>query len=484
MFSILSSEQNDFANQEKQFREHMRSTLNSGIEFMHPTTIEKIDNINESIDKQIAYLKNKVRVINLISAKGQGFKTIDKNELPTTHFFVAVGLVNIEAPDKDTMRKYLKLEGLENAKFEKKHAMEGYLQYLNEYITKLEKLKQTMLSKEYSTTENEFQYNLQTHMKVFLNKTKYYIFDVYLNHYIQYVYLLFAINIYKNAESFFILNATDRKLVYLTDKIKEMVDSKSITIEDEGNLEKVHTAITSLINDHNNVSEYNQLIKKGGMCGGSGGVTTMADGVIDDVIKKHNHFFEVFRNTRNKMADYFMEVNNLVNEQIQKLKDFKSSIAQLRPDDYAQFTDINKILQEFRNSEDLNTDYDIKKHPVVLKNIMERLKVDTTKDIDDALKKAVISANITENEISNASSSTQTTNSQLKSNSTNTVNTKLPNASNMPIASNMPNASNPPSTTATTATTKTGGFVRSGTKFPSNNYKILDRHVRACRNKK
>jgi hypothetical protein len=26
--------------------------------------------------------------------------------------------------------------------------------------------------------------------------------------------------------------------------------------------------------------------------------------------------------------------------------------------------------------------------------------------------------------------------------------------------------------------------VRSGTKFPSNNYKILDRHVRACRNKK
>lgn len=118
---------------------------------------------------------------------------------------------------------------------------------------------------------------------------------------------------------------------------------------------------------------------------------------------------------------------------------------------------------------------------------MERLKVDTTKDIDDALQNAVTSANITQKEISIASSSTQTTNSQLKSNSTNNVNTKPPNASNvqnvsnMLNASNIPNASNPSSTTATT---KTGGFVRSGTKFPSNNYKILDRHVRACRNKK
>ena len=331
-------------------------------------------------------------------------------------------------------------------------------QYFKEYIGKLENLK-SMSIDDYKVPENTgYQVELKNKLKIFINKTKYFIFDVYMNHYVQFIYLLFAINIYKTTESYFKLNAEQQKQLSIMDKTDNILKlTNQMQESDSVNFQKTKDSMNSLIEKIGDISKYNKptqneinklktLDDKAVKQGGS--ITTVADSIFEDIIAKHNQFFEIYKDTRDAMPDYFNNINELVMNKINYLQDLSNSIMTLQPEHFDIIKRTQQEVAKLSNQPELNKNYKINNNPLV-------------KQLRDDLEVSINSTN----------QYAQT----LQQENQNMIDTVSPNNMTMGApATSAPVISDPSATSATTnpfSGTTSGGFVRAGTLFPKNNYK-------------
>jgi hypothetical protein len=179
-------------------------------------------------------------------------------------FFVSLGMVNIITDNEAELKKYLQLVDLPKAEFQQKvSVIPGFVQYMNEYVKKLTDLKELSVEKEELPENTGFQVELRQKLDYLLQKNKAMIFDVYLNHYIQYMYLLFAINIFKNTEAFFKINAEQQKQIALLTKTDGLMSAiESLTSNDDENMKRINENIQYLIDQTSKVSEFNKIDPK------------------------------------------------------------------------------------------------------------------------------------------------------------------------------------------------------------------------------
>jgi hypothetical protein len=472
MFSFLSSKK-DFDNNKNELNSHFNGSMNQAYGFMK--SISNVDDININIDKMISFMIDKTRYIDQIPKRGTGFNAM--KDVDNIRLFIALGLVRIQSDTHAQHKEHLKLNQLEAAKFEQKESIVGYKQYMNEYIDKLKKLRELSIDKEALPENTSYQIELKKKLELFILKTKYYIFDIYLNHYIQFTYLLFAINIYKNTEAFFKINAEMQKQLFLLGESDELLQ-KTSTVQDTDteNITNIKSHIDSLIEKVGTVSKFNlpeqkdidkiqKINDSDPYTGSSGGgvsthrsttkrrgkphkggdvpfVTTAADGTIKDVLAKHEHFYEVYKNTRLGMPAYFDSVNNLIMSKIKYLEDMKNDIMKLSPKQYALFDTVSKKFDSFFSTKEWSKDYNIKQNEIVNQNMEQRLNQITT-DIKDTMN----------NNYAYVKEMTSETDKQAD-----ILQAAPPPTPNINVED--------PNTERLT----TGGFVRSSTVFPKNNY--------------
>ena len=445
MFSFFS-EKNDFNAQKNEFNNHIISGFGQSFNFMSSTS--DITLIDRNIDNMIQYINKKMDFIGEIPDKDTEYK--NTNNVEYMKVLISLGLVRIQSQNELEHKEHLKLNSLETAKFQKKDALVGFQSYLKEYVSKLDVLKKMTIQNETLPDNTSYQIELKNKLEYFILKTKYFIFDIYLNHYVQYVYLLFAINIYKNTEAFFKLNAEQQKQIAILDKTNNLLKQYDVLEKkDSETFDNIKKHIDALINQTSNVSQFNkpppqevQKLKEindknpvnQNQYGGT--ITTAADGIISDIVEKHKHFYTVFRKTRNSMPGYFKMVNDTITEKITQLKELKNSITNLVEKDYELLKKTNEALSGLRGSQELSDKYNIKDHPVVKENMVKRLD-EISKNIENTIEQ-------TKNYGESIMNDTEQTATQINQQ---------------------------PSTDAVNETRPVqGGFVRSGTKFPKKNY--------------
>lgn len=436
MFSGFNAKK-DFASQQTEFMQHITSNFGQSFGFLQ--SVNQLGSVNENIDNMLKFLKQKVDFIEDIPDINSEHKLIsDVNKIK---LFVSLGVVDINSKTDTDQRLHLQLKNLNTAKFRRKPVMNGMKQYFDEYISKLTTLKDMSID-EFKIPDNTgYQLELKNKLQIFINKTKYFIFDIYLNHYVQYVYLLFAINIYKTTESFFILNAEQQKQLSLLDKTNKMLSYREqIQSNDSDNFNKIKAAMNSLIEKTADISQFNkptndEISKLKTLDTQSGGsIGTVADEIIESILKKHNHFFEVYKDTRNAMPGYFNNVNDLVMSKINYLQELSNTIMTLEPEHYELLKKTNEELSKAYSVPELQKDYKIEQNAIVKQNLDERL-ANMSRDIKDTITNSEQYAKTLQRE----------TDDMIK---TTTPSSVKPD----PVLSQ-------------------GGFVRSGTRFPPNNYK-------------
>ena len=469
MFSSFN-ETKDFDPQKKEFINHIEKSLDNGFGFMNQSQkIETLVSIDDNIDKQVAYLQKKIEVIRMIPPVDSTFQTVN-DESNSMRLFVALGIVRIEADTEKTLRQNMQLSSLDKAKFQKKRVLAGFEQYMEEYINKLKTLKDMSLSNERLPVNNNFQLELQNKLELLLKKTKFYIFDIYLNHYIQYIYLLFAINIFKTSETLLMLNAEKTKLKSILKIIEDFTKvNKLSTQTDSNSTNKLRAAVNEVTDKNQDISNYNkppnsddmleaplpQSVKQqlGGM-NAQRIVSTVADATIKDIMTKHNHFYNVFRKTREFMPQYFTQINGMINEKIGELRRMKDDIVKLNTDQIKLIQDTTDKMAKLMNDKSLSAEYNHLNHPVMVDNIRNRMQVIAQNELSRLMNLKKDSAAEVQREMD--------TINQMFSNSNRNIN---------------PN-SNSGYRTQPSSYPSQGGFVRGRTQFPSNNYKILEKHIR------
>jgi hypothetical protein len=380
---------------------------------------------------------------------------------------------------------------------------------MNEYIKKLTVLKELGIEKEQLPENTGFQVDLRKKLDYLLQKNKAMIFDVYLNHYIQYMYLLFAINIFKNTEAFFKINAEQQKQIALLTKTDGLVSAiESLTSNDEENMKRINENIQYLIDQTSKVSEFNKIdtknqsrLKKLGeqtaklnnqkRGGGASISTPAADGLIDQILTKHKYFYELYTTTRNSMPEYFKNINNMIIEKINKLQEMKSQIVNLTNQDINLLTKTNDSISKFMDAstnKDLQKGYATQSHPA-METLKQRLNL-ISNEIESSIKSATQQATQVAKETDNLQK-------VFSSPVTSTVPVAAPVTSVAPMTPVAQVVSAPPPMTPVSPVAPVspisptapvvpvapvapvapvvpgvGGFVRSGTRFPKNNYKI------------
>ena len=458
MFSGFSAKK-DFGSQQSEFLQHLSSGFGQSFGFLQ--SVQAIGAVDENVDKLIAFLNRKIEFIDSIPDANQTAKPT--NDLNKMKLFISLGAVNIESNTDTDRRDHLKLNKLNTAKFTKLPILQGMKQYFQEYSTKLNLLKEMSLD-DYKIPENTgYQLELKNKLKVFINKTKYFIFDIYLNHYVQYIYLLFAINIYKTTESYFVLNAEQQKQLNLVDKTNKLLTSSNqMQANDAQNFSKIKDAMTNLIEKTADISKHNKptqdeintlksLDEKqvGGM------IKTVADDIVEKIMEKHNHFYEVYKETRNTMPDYFMKINELIMTKITYLQELNNSIMTLEPKHYDILTKTNDELSKLFSIPELQKNYKIEDNPIVKQN-MDKTLTNMSKNIETSIETSKQYAKTLQQETSD----------MIRSMTPPVV---TPTSSTP--TSSTPTSSTPTSFVSAPSMVTQGGFVRSSTLFPKNNYK-------------
>ena len=470
MFSFKSKNE-DFGAQSKIFNNTIVNNFRQNFSFMNDAGQVKM--FNTTIDNMLTFLTNKLKITESISAKSSNnFKLTDINiSEEDIKFFVSLGMVKLMTQNEMKLKMHLQLIELNDAEFQQiPLVIEGFIQYLKEYIQKLTALKELSIEKEVLPEITGFQNEIRTKLDYFLQKNKAMIFDIYLNHYVQYMYLIFAINIFKKSEIFFKINARQQKQIALIAKTDQLAKVfESLSVKDEGNMKKINENIQYLIDQTSKVSQFNkvnprqqeilaeidkknvsQLKKdttkqKGGTSPTVVIPTPKADLIIDKIITRHNHFLNVYTTTRNSMPEYFKTINDLIISKIAQLQEMQNEIMKLSDKDIELLmkTDasISKFM-DFDNNKDLQDGYDSKTHPVMQQNIKDNLEAISSEiqsSIQSSKQQALNIANETE---------------QLQKVYSDSTNNQQPQQPQQPQQTGV----------------VVGGFVRGQTRFPKNNY--------------
>lgn len=437
--------------------------MGENFNFMNEPTIDTIDNI---IDNMLTFLKDKLDFINTFpDSNTTQFRGLD-GKLENVKVLISLGLIEIKSDNLDDKRAHFNLQQLETASFKKKKSATLFIQYISEYIIKLEELKKLSVD-EIQVTESSsskanstYELKLVQTMTFFINKNKFLIFDIYLNHYVQYMYLLFAINVFKNAKYILEINASRQKKDIMLKKVIELSQmyNELGTKTDKNNTDGLKKQLSTLIEQFENIQnvdeEDNEQFKggcdkkacscsRGGkknkcqcLKGGSSSVSTAADNVISNLLLKHKHFVDVFRKTRDALPEYFENINSLIIEKMTDLRNLKTSISVLTAQEYNIVSKADSEMLRFFEKHDLKLDYDIKNNPSVQDSISNAL-TKISSDIESQLNGTISQSKSLNNETG--------------------------------LTTNILNQQ--PSSSQTNIPSSVGGFVRGSTLFPKNNYK-------------
>jgi hypothetical protein len=387
------------------FSNHIVEDIGKKFNFMNEPEINNVDNI---INNMVIFLKNKLELIKVFPESNTNqFSILKGEQLDNVKILISLGLIEINSKNQDDKRNHFNLDQLENASFKKDASASLFIQYISEYIQKLEELKnfslgdksstEFSLSKDNSVSNTTYQLKLDQTMTFFINKNKFLIFDIYLNHYVQYMYLLFAINVFKNAKSILEINASRQKKDIMLGKVLELsqVYNDLQTKDDKKNTDSLKQQLSILIEQFESIPKIESDNKKSGggqeKCkGGSydSNISTMADNVINELFIKHKHFLNVFRKTRDSLPEYFNTINSLIIEKMTELKNLKTGITVLTAKEYEIVSKADKEMLEFFKKNDLQLDYDIKNNPSLKETIDNRLKK-ISDDIDSQLKATI-----------------------------------------------------------------------------------------------
>lgn len=506
MFSFFSKKE-DFNAQSTHFNNAVVNTSTQNFNFMKDSKAMK--EFNPIIDNMLVFLKDKLKYAQSIQNKSSSNFKLSDLKMPEEEmkFFVSLGMINIITDNEAELKKYLQLVDLSKAEFQQKvSVIPGFVQYMNEYINKLTILKELSIEKEQLPENTGFQLELRQKLDYILQKNKAMIFDIYLNHYIQYMYLLFAINIFKNTEAFFKINAEQQKQIALLTKTDGLISAiESLTSNDDENIKRINENIQYLIDQTSKVSEFNKIdpknlgklqklnentakLNKKTKTGGSANIvsTPAADGLINQIITKHKYFYELYTTTRNAMPGYFKSINDMIIEKINKLQDMKSQIVNLTNKDVELLTKTNNAISKFMDTstnKDLQKGYTAESHPS-MESLKQRLNL-ISNEIESSIKSATQQAAQVSKEtdrLQNVVAANPVTASVSTPVAAVTAPVATAPVATAPVA---PVAQAPvapvaqaPVDTAPAAPVPVsnpappmGGFVRSGTRFPKNNYK-------------
>jgi hypothetical protein len=396
----------------------------------------EIQNIDGNIDNMITYMTNNVVVLDKVP---NDFRKTDQDiQIPieSKKMLISLGLTFIQSNNDALHKKHLQMEQLDTVQLSRRNpAFDGYYLYLKEYIKKLNELKEeTIINTDKNTDpKSTYELSLEAKLKQLIQQNKYFIYDIYLNHYIQYVYLLFAISILNNTERLFKLNALQRKQISLLDKTEGLL--KAIDNTNTNDRDKITSVITPIdnllanLNTHRTDNQLNdkeqQRLSVGGN-DGTNGINTIADKVIGQILEKHKYFFNVYRSTRDSMPLYFESINDMISGKLKEFTQLKEEIEKLSEVDIEIFNKVNAIFEKSKTKNELLEDYNIQNEKP-LSTIIEKIQ-----DINN-----------------NMSTNIRTVGNELTKSQ-----------------SNQSNQSN-----------QSGGFVRGTTMFPSNNYKINKKSI-------
>ena len=510
MFSFFSKKE-DFNAQSTHFNNTVVNASIQNFNFMKDA--QQIKQFNKVIDNMLVFLNNKLKHAQSIQSKSSSNFKLSDMKIPEEEmkFFVSLGMVNIITDNEAELKKYLQLVDLPKAEFQQKvSVIPGFVQYMNEYVKKLTDLKELSVEKEELPENTGFQVELRQKLDYLLQKNKAMIFDVYLNHYIQYMYLLFAINIFKNTEAFFKINAEQQKQISLLTKTDGLMSAiESLTSNDDENMKRINENIQYLIDQTSKVSEFNKIdpknqgklsklnketVKLNKKAGGGANIvsTPAADGIIEQIISKHKYFHEIYTTTRNSMPEYFKNINDMIIEKINKLQDMKSQIVNLTNQDIDLLTKTNNAISKFMDvttNKDLQKGYDASSHPSMA-NLKQRLNL-ISDEIESSIKSATQQATQVARETDKlqnvvAAASSDAAPAPVTPAPASVTPAPAPAPAPAPVTSVTPAPAPAPGpvTSVTPVTPVTpvapapapappgvGGFVRSGTRFPKNNYR-------------
>ena len=349
--------------------------------------ILSIDNL---IDNTISFYTSKIDFLKIVPNTNQPSKQIynedNKNDI---HFLLSMGLLDIESNNVTDNKNHIQLKDLDSSKLKQNASTITYINFVQEYISKLDTLKNISIENEKLPENTSFHFELKNKLSLFLKKTKYFIFDIYMNHYIQFVYLLFAVNIIDTSEVYFKLNAEQQKQLAVLKKVDALVKEYSIDkTKDLSKITKLQESYEKLIKNFTDLPRYNKptkqeedRLKTPVVSGGTGVekdftvISTIADELINNLLEKHKYFYEMYVSTREALPDYFETINGLVMDKIEKLKSLRNDIINLESEDVALITNLTTKIPA--NNLD-NTDIMSKPH---FKELIENLKNDISTKI-------------------------------------------------------------------------------------------------------
>ena len=382
MFSFMGNATNqnaDFKEQESMVNKELKGNFNNSFGFMG--SVREIIQVDEKIANMEEFINSKIKYLEEFKGISES-NSVNKQMTDNLRFFIAIGIIDTISSDKDQLN-HIRMQSLNNANFKKTSLFEDMLTYLKEYSSKLKVLKDIVLDK--GVPENTgYQHLLQQKLHKFLNKTKYYIFDIYLNHYIQYVYLLFAINVYSKTEMFFKFNAEHQKEIALLSKTDDLIKARdTILVNDKDNINTIYGMITSLISKTDDIFTFNKpsdaqlkmLNTQKEQAGGNDSqIPTAADEIIQRLLEKHTHFYDVYKTTRDTMPLYFSKINEMVISKIDYLKELKNKIMVLEPKHYDLFLETDGLFSKMMAPKELAKSYRMQHDGVVASTIESKLK--------------------------------------------------------------------------------------------------------------
>ena len=217
-----------------------------------------------------------------------------------------------------------------------------------------------------------------------------------------------------------------------------------------------------------------------------GSIGTVADQIIESILEKHSHFFELYKDTRNAMPGYFNNINELIMSKIQSLQELSNSIMTLEPEHYELLKKTNEELSKIYSSPELQNNFKIEQDPIVkesMNDIIGKISQNLNDTINNSKQYAKTLQNETNNMI-NTASTTMKPKQNIVTNANTASTTMKPKQNIVTNANTTSTPIEPQQDIVTNANTEStpeedvdsvfakGGFVRSGTRFPKKNYKI------------
>jgi cell fate (sporulation/competence/biofilm development) regulator YlbF (YheA/YmcA/DUF963 family) len=289
--------------------------------------------IDEHLANNVQFCEEILGILSKTSSGPSSSLFTSDGDNSNLEFLLSIGVLNLN-PEPENLNAFIKID--DNANFIQSTNAKQYQKYVTQYKNKLQQLQGLKL-KLNEAPQSSFQTNLHQQLNKILNEIKYYIFDVYFNNHLQFVYLLFAFNIISMSEINWKGTSQHSQHGILVKKAKEIVDEFEVKTTEEHN--------KKLSDIRKKQEEIMTKIRSSPQFGGSTtAVVSDATAEIDRLIEKRNHFKEVYTKTRDSLKTYFDDINDIIFNLLNQLVELREHIADIEPSEYSALTTLNLDL--------------------------------------------------------------------------------------------------------------------------------------------